>query len=590
MPDAVTAICRLLAAPTDARTDGELLIAFRSARDEPAFAELLRRHGPMVLAACRRLLPDPADAEDAFQAAFLVLVRRAGHLGCDLPVGPWLHRVAVLTARSLRRRNARRLARQCALSETTPDPSPGPSAADLRIDLDAALLALPEKLRVPLVLCHLQGWTRRDAAERLGCPEGTLSSLLARALARLRARFPGLDPARTLAVPALAVPAALSTATVRAAAATIASPATISLTVSQLAEGVIRMFWVKKTTAAVAALAVVFGLGVGVGVSVRQVPQAGALDPTGDSAAQPQARNPAGASQDLAAELAELRKRLAAAEDFLKATQREVDRAKVKLADSEKLGNLKAIAEARETLTQSQQQEDVAAAECQVLRAQIAELEARLKAAPRDPRAATPAADDIEKQLADAKKRLDQLRDQSTQLQQQSEELKAQAAELQDKIKLLEAQRERDKAAGDPRAAPGGAAIEVRVSGDMGVVMWPYSVREYRDGKLIGTLACDNTEVLRVTLTRMAKDPTAPKELHLVVDPNAPYDRLKAVLEACKAAGFKEAKISGIIPVRVNRTTTPTVPRREAVDVNRRFHDEPATIDSLLNGLPPRKP
>src|SRR5687768_6752514 len=188
------AICRQLP-PTDARPDGELLAAFL-ADDEPAFAELLHRHGPMVWGVCRRTLPDPADAEDAFQAAFLVLVRRANRLAGRATVGPWLYKVAAWTARNLRRRNARRLARRVPLSPATADPTHDPEHAALRLDLDAALLGLPEKYRSALVLCHLQGWSRRDAAERLGCPEGTLSSLLSRGLAKLRARLAGHDPAK----------------------------------------------------------------------------------------------------------------------------------------------------------------------------------------------------------------------------------------------------------------------------------------------------------------------------------------------------------------------------------------------------------
>src|SRR5438094_7628812 len=120
----VTAICRELTA--DPRSDGELLAAFVADRSEEAFLELIRRHGPLVWSACRRLLPDQADAEDAFQAAFLVLVRRASRLTDRDAIGPWLYQVAVWTARNMRRRNARRLARRSELSPATADPTPGP--------------------------------------------------------------------------------------------------------------------------------------------------------------------------------------------------------------------------------------------------------------------------------------------------------------------------------------------------------------------------------------------------------------------------------------------------------------------------------
>ncbi|HEX4613835.1 MAG TPA: sigma-70 family RNA polymerase sigma factor [Urbifossiella sp.] len=262
-------LARLLPPPAPC-PDGALLAAFLADRDETAFAELVRRHGPLVLAACRRLLPDPADAEDAFQAAFLVLVRRSHRLTGAATLGPWLYRVAAWTARNVRRRNARRLARTVALPDAVPAPAPAPAVG---LDLDAALLALPEKYRTPLVLCHLQGWSRRDAAERLGYPEGTLSSLLARGLAKLRVRLRGYEPAAALAVGLTAVPAGLSAAAVSAAtAARAAAAGLIPPTVAELAEGVLRTFWVQKATAAAVGLAVVFALGAGVGLSVREAP------------------------------------------------------------------------------------------------------------------------------------------------------------------------------------------------------------------------------------------------------------------------------------------------------------------------------
>jgi RNA polymerase sigma factor (sigma-70 family) len=248
-----------------ARTDGELLSGFLTGA-ESDFAELVRRHGPMVWGVCRRALPDFADAEDAFQAVFLVLLRRANRLTGYPTVGPWLHRVAVWTAKNVRRRNARRGAKRVPLSDHVAATTTNP---DLPLDLDAALLALPDKYRSPVVLCHLLGFSRAEAATRLGCPEGTLSAWLSRGLAKLREKLGGHDPAKVLGVAAVAVPAGLSASVVRAAVASHVSIATTS-TVSQIVEGVIQMFWVKTATAASVAMFAVFALGMGVGLSTRQ--------------------------------------------------------------------------------------------------------------------------------------------------------------------------------------------------------------------------------------------------------------------------------------------------------------------------------
>ena len=263
-------LIRRLPAATDLRTDGDLLIGFQTAGAEEDFAELVHRHGPLVWGVCRRLLPNAADAEDAFQATFLVLARRGRKLTTYPTIGPWLHRVAVWTASNVRRRNARQLAKRVPF----PDQLPAPAAdSDLSLDLDAAILSLPEKFRSPIVLCHLLGFSRADAAERLGCPEGTLSAWLSRGLVKLRAKLGGFDPARLLGLAMVSVPTGLASSAVQAAVASrvaIAATAAVSSTVSQVVEGVIRMFWIKKATAASVALFAVFAFGVGVGLSGRQ--------------------------------------------------------------------------------------------------------------------------------------------------------------------------------------------------------------------------------------------------------------------------------------------------------------------------------
>jgi RNA polymerase sigma factor (sigma-70 family) len=246
---------------TGSSTDRHLLERFLVARDEAAFAELVRRYGPLVWGACRRQLANHQDAEDAFQATFLVLVRRADQLTGDAPLGPWLYRVAVLTARRVTRGNRRRAPVTGPMEYELPAPEPEPAVEHL--DLDGALLALPERDRAPVVLCHLQGLTRREAAQRLGCPEGTLSARLNRALRRLRMRLGALAPV-ALTAGAVAVPAPVLAATARTA--TIYSTSTfaaagVSPTVVGLTDGVLRMFWMKKLLTAVTAAVLALGAG-----------------------------------------------------------------------------------------------------------------------------------------------------------------------------------------------------------------------------------------------------------------------------------------------------------------------------------------
>lgn len=291
--------------------DGELLARYLATGDEPAFEELVQRHGPAVYGACHRHLPDPADAADAFQAVWLVLVRRAEKLAGRSALGPWLFQVAVWTARNLRRKNARRLAVTGPSAESLPDPSP--DLADLRLDLDAALAALPEKYRTPVVLCHLEGWSRRDAAAHLGCPEGTLSALLSRALAKLRKQL-GADPIPLLTLVGVTVPTGLATAAVRAADVfRTASLSTVGVSpaVADLTRGVLRMFWVKKVVATGLVLVVTLGMGIGIGFH----PGATAQTPQPTKKAEPTAK-------ELQQRLTQLREEAVALEKQLDEAQR----------------------------------------------------------------------------------------------------------------------------------------------------------------------------------------------------------------------------------------------------------------------------
>jgi RNA polymerase sigma factor (sigma-70 family) len=174
--------CRYEVAP-----DGELVAAYAGARDEAAFAELVRRHGPMVLAVCRRVVRNRADADDVFQATFMVLARKAASIRPAGSVGPWLHGVAYRTALEALRRAARRRAKEGRVvpRETVSDDQ----WSDLRPVLDAELDRLPRKYAEVLVLCDMEDRPRRDVAALLGVPEGTVASRLARAREALAARL-----------------------------------------------------------------------------------------------------------------------------------------------------------------------------------------------------------------------------------------------------------------------------------------------------------------------------------------------------------------------------------------------------------------
>ncbi len=275
-----------LAGDPSGPADAELLQKFLACRDEVAFEALVRRHGPMVLGVCRRLLADAEDAEDAFQATFLVFVQRAGSIRKPEQVGSWLYGVAYRTARKARARAARRRDRRRSLTDfAVEDPVPEIVWRELRPVLEEELNALPERLRAPVVLCYLEGRTKRQAARALGCPEGTVASRLQRARERLRKRL----AARGLALPSAvvaaalsqttgpaAVPASLVASTVQAAAGRAARrlvAGAASTGAAALAEGVLRsMFFAKY--AVVTAILVLTGL-IGVGGTIwatSQVP------------------------------------------------------------------------------------------------------------------------------------------------------------------------------------------------------------------------------------------------------------------------------------------------------------------------------
>ena len=207
-------------------TEGELLSRYARRRDEVAFGALADRHGPMVLGVCRRILDDPDAADDAFQAVFLILARRAGSIRDGNRLGPWLFGVARRVALRARSRDRRRRAIE-GPGDTIGRSADGLGAApgldpaersELRSALDAEVARLPSKFRDPVVLCYLEGLTHDEAAARLRIPVGTVRSRMARGRATLRDRL----TRRGLGVPAALLAAGLLGNKTRAGAATIA--------------------------------------------------------------------------------------------------------------------------------------------------------------------------------------------------------------------------------------------------------------------------------------------------------------------------------------------------------------------------------
>jgi RNA polymerase sigma factor (sigma-70 family) len=260
----------------DGATDGNLLDLYVRLKDEAAFEALVRRHGRMVLGVCRRILGNSHDAEDAFQATFLVLVRKAGSIRPTGMVGNWLYGVAQRTAQEARRSAAKRRAKE---AQVLPRISmPDDTLAHLRPLLDKELERLPDKYRAVLVLCDLEGRTRKEASEQLGLPEGTIASRQARArhiLAKRLTRhgvtlsFGVLATALAQEAASASTPISLLVATVRAATAYAAGPATatavVSAPVAALAEGVLKTMLLSKLKITVFLLLLVGVAGTGWG-------------------------------------------------------------------------------------------------------------------------------------------------------------------------------------------------------------------------------------------------------------------------------------------------------------------------------------
>ena len=247
-------------------TDGQLLERFVNRRDaaEPAFAVLVERHGPMVWGVCRRILNDPNDAADAFQATFLVLVRKAGSVLVDDSLGRWLYGVSRKVATRARTTAARRSAREGPGIETIASPNPAPDQAELLAKLDEEIGRLPERYRAAVVLCDLGNLSHEEAARQLGCAVGTVGSRLSRGRERLRDRLtrrglaPSMGPPGVALSGKMAPSMALVDSTTRAALRLVAGDVALaSATVSAMSKGIFQvMFLTKwKLVAALALLA-----------------------------------------------------------------------------------------------------------------------------------------------------------------------------------------------------------------------------------------------------------------------------------------------------------------------------------------------
>jgi RNA polymerase sigma factor (sigma-70 family) len=261
------------------RSDGELLASFIDQNDEAAFAILVRRHAPMVLGVCRRLVGNHHDAEDAFQATFLVLARKASSVRPRERVANFLHGVAYRTALRARSMAARRQQREQQVTEM-PEPAVVPRDYwhDIQPLIDRELNGLPEHYRLPILLCDLEGKTIKEAMEQLGWPQGTVAGRLARGrkllAKRLANRGVALSAGALAAVVApnmavAGVPTSLESSTVKTATLIASGQATavgvVSARVAALTEGVMKsMMLTKLKKAMMLGLAVLCLCGLGI--------------------------------------------------------------------------------------------------------------------------------------------------------------------------------------------------------------------------------------------------------------------------------------------------------------------------------------
>jgi cobalt-zinc-cadmium efflux system membrane fusion protein len=261
-------------------SDAQLLERFVSRHDEAAFEVLVWRHGGLVLNVCGRLLRHAEDQEDAFQATFLILTRRAGSIGKAASLGSWLYKVAYRVALRVRARAVRHSATQeSALALLAAQSASSEVGPDVRPVLDEEINRLPEKYRSALILCYLQGKTTAEAARQLGCARGTVCSRLASARRHLRSRLTRRGLALTAAgliaelAPSKTARAMVGT-TLKAATAYVSgqvSGGALSKPVIVLTEGVLRAMMLTKLKMTFAGLLVVGVLGLGTGIGTKRL-------------------------------------------------------------------------------------------------------------------------------------------------------------------------------------------------------------------------------------------------------------------------------------------------------------------------------
>jgi RNA polymerase sigma factor (sigma-70 family) len=257
-------------------TDAELLEHYLTRRDEAAFEGLVHRHGPMVLGVCRRILRNEADAEDAFQATFLVFVRKAASIRSRSTLSNWLYGVAHNTALKAKAMNCKRHLKEREAGTAPKHEARAEVWQKVQTLLDAELSGLPDKYRIPIVLCDLEGKTIKEAARHLGWPQGTVATRLTRGRAQLARRLTkhGLTLSGSViaamvvqgttsaGVPASLVFSTVQTATAVAAGQTAAT-GIISAKVALLTERVVKTMLIAKLKALTVLLAAGIVLGTG---------------------------------------------------------------------------------------------------------------------------------------------------------------------------------------------------------------------------------------------------------------------------------------------------------------------------------------